>query len=162
MTSSATRKICYGAQNIVRYLLETAYYDAKIGELCGLLQMLRLYVLISRIMRLFKTSFAHAATMPGGFGKVVSIQSSRVLSRLICQRLFPHMLLISPICSSIHILSWGSSFCRPQFVWSGAFLILNWRLGYWTRIIHRSPLLKSSHLFNSSYQRYVRIVCCFS
>lgn len=84
-----------------------------------LLRMLRLYVLISRIMRLFKTSFAHAATMPGGFGKVVSIRSSRVLSRLFAKG-------YSPICSLSR--SVVNSYPKLRFVFLSSSVCLEWRL----------------------------------
>ena len=34
MTSSLTRKICFDAQKVVRYLVETIHYDIRKGNVC--------------------------------------------------------------------------------------------------------------------------------
>lgn len=44
MTSSSTRKICYDAQKVVRYLVETNHYDTRKGNVC-LLQTYRSSIL---------------------------------------------------------------------------------------------------------------------
>lgn len=44
MTSSSTRKICFDAQKVVRYLVETTHYDTRKGNVC-LLQTYRSSIL---------------------------------------------------------------------------------------------------------------------
>ena len=48
MTSSSTRKICFDAQKIVRYLVETTHYDVRKGNV------------LAADIHYFRTSLGHS------------------------------------------------------------------------------------------------------